>query len=86
MIGVGLGGFGVGFLEKTFGDKIPTLPVVGKKGAIAIAAYYFADSKRGWVEDVGIAAAALAGYEFGTTGKITGSVMGEDDGGLAAQM
>ena len=65
------GGFGVGFIEKQFGDKIPTLPLVGRKGAIALAVY-FMKPKSGLLQDVGKAAAAIAGYELGKTGVVTG--------------
>jgi hypothetical protein len=81
MIGYAVGGFAVGFIEKTF-PNLPTLPIVGKKGAIAIAAY-FLRGKHPIVQDVGMAAAAISGYELGHAGKISGSVLGD---GVAAQM
>jgi hypothetical protein len=87
MWGVAIGGFGVGFVEKTFGDKLPSLPFVGRKGAIALGCY-FLGGRHPIIADIGLAAAAISGYEFGTTGKISGvygSVLG-DEGGLAAQM
>lgn len=81
MVGFAVGGFAVGFLEKTF-PNLPSLPIVGKKGAIAIAAY-FLRGKHPLVQDVGMAAAAISGYELGSTGRISGDVMGD---GIAAQM
>src|SRR5687768_3206486 len=42
MLGVAVGGFAVGFIEKSF-PQLPTLPLVGKKGAIAILAYMFSN-------------------------------------------
>lgn len=74
MTGMALGGFGVGFVEKTFGDKLPTIPMLGRKGSIA-AIVYFMKPKEQILRNVGIAAAALAGYEFGKEGRVSG----EDD-------
>jgi hypothetical protein len=80
-IGAAVGGFGVGFIEKQVGDKLPTLPIIGKKGAIAIAAYFFAN-KSEIARDVCISAAAISGYELGKSGVISG--VGE--AGLAAEL
>lgn len=80
-IGYAVGGFAVGFLEKTF-PQLPSLPIVGKKGAIAIACY-FLRGKHPIVQDVGMAAAAISGYQLGSTGSISGDVMGD---GVAAQI
>jgi hypothetical protein len=80
-IGAAVGGFGVGFIEKQVGDKLPTLPIIGKKGAIAIAAYFFA-SKSEIARDVCISAAAISGYELGKTGAISGV----EGGAIAAQI
>jgi len=77
MIAYGTGGFAVGFLEKQF-PNLPTLPVIGKKGAIALAAYML-HGKHPFVRDVGLAASAIAGYELGSTGRVTGDVLGEED-------
>lgn len=73
-----MGGFGVGFIEKNFGDKLPSLPVVGTKGAIAIGCYLFG-AKHPLVRDVGIAAAAMAGYQFAKEGKVSGDGDDYDD-------
>jgi hypothetical protein len=79
MLGMGIGGFGVGFVEKTFGPKIPTIPMIGRKGSIA-AIIYFMKPKEPILRNIGIAAAAIAGYEFGKTGAVSGAdVMGDDD-------
>lgn len=67
---VALGGFGVGFIEKTF-PGFPSLPIVGRKGAIALAVMML-NPKEKILQDVGMAAAAIAGYEFGKTGTVTG--------------
>lgn len=74
MIGHAVGGFAVGFIEKTF-PNLPTLPIVGKKGAIAIAAYLLR-GRHPIVSDIGMAAAAISGYELGKLGNISGDVMG----------
>jgi hypothetical protein len=81
MIGYAVGGFAVGFVEKTF-PTLPSLPLVGKKGAIAIAAYMLR-GRHPIINDIGMAAAAISGYELGKSGVISGDVMG---GGIAAQM
>lgn len=57
---------------KHYGNQIPSLPMVGKSGTIAIAAYFFR-GKHPIVKDVGVAAAAIAGYSFGKTGTVEGS-------------
>jgi len=79
MQGMALGGFGVGLIEKNFGARLPTIPMFGRKGTIAVAAY-FLKPKEPWMQKVGLAAAAMAGYEFGKDGKISGEdVMGDFD-------
>jgi hypothetical protein len=66
-----MGGLGYGLLEKHFGDKIPALPFVGRSGTVAIACYFFS-ARHPVIKDVGIAAAAIAGYSYGSTGKVSG--------------
>lgn len=70
-----LGGAILGFIEKTFGDKIPNMPYVGRKGTVA-AAVYFMKPKNKMLQDAGVAAAALSGYQLVKEGKIDG----DDDG------
>lgn len=54
-------------------DKLPSIPLVGRKGALAIGAYYYSKHGGGSLaRDVAIAAAALAGYELAKTGSISG--------------
>lgn len=79
-----VGGFLYGIVEKNFGAQIPTLPVVGRAGAIALGCYFFGKGKGGMVADLGKAAAVIAGYQFGTTGKISG--VAPQVAGLAAQV
>lgn len=82
LMGVAIGGFAYGIIEKSF-PTLPTLPIVGKSGTVALAVYFFGGSNE-LVNDVGIAAAAIAGYSLGKTGVISGG--GYDDAhGLAAE-
>jgi hypothetical protein len=68
---VAMGGLGVGLLERFIGDKIPTLPYIGRKGAIALG-IYFMNPTSPMLRNVGIAAAAIAGYQLGAVGSISG--------------
>jgi len=71
---VAIGGALYGFAVKSgWIDKLPAIPVIGRTGTAAILLDYF--SKRGGGPMVGrmaIAAAALSGYQLGSTGSITG--------------
>lgn len=73
-----LGGAAYGFVEKSF-PTLPTIPALGRAGTIAAAAY-FMQPKQQLLRDIGLAAAVLAGYQFGSQGRISGVH------GLAAQM
>ena len=79
LLGVGLGGAIYGYVEKTF-PNLPTIPLIGKSGTIAVMSYFIA--KQGGmghsaiVKDVGIAAAVITGYSLGKTGKVSGDVDG----------
>ncbi|HXI60668.1 MAG TPA: hypothetical protein VNO55_31620 [Polyangia bacterium] len=79
-----LGGFIYGFIEKNF-PQIPTLPVIGKSGAIAIIAYFAGGKNAGIIADVGNAASVIAGYSFGSTGKVSGNLASQVSG-VAAQV
>lgn len=79
-----IGGVAYGFIEKNFGAQIPTLPLVGRAGAIAIGCLIFGKGRGGIIADVGKAAAVIAGYQFGTTGKVSGIV--PQVSGIAAQV
>lgn len=79
-----LGGFLYGFIEKTFGAKIPSIPIVGKSGAIALGAYWLGGRSPGIVADIGNAASVIAGYSFGSTGKVSG--LAPQVSGIAAQV
>ncbi len=89
LINVAIGGAAYGFIEKMLPPTM-TLPVVGRAGTIAIGAFYMGKGKAGIVSDVALAAAVIAGYQLGSTGKVSGAeVMGEvtpQMGGIAAQV
>lgn len=73
MMTLAAGGAIIGFVEKHFGSSIPELPLVGRKGAIALAVLLL-KPKNVWLQDAGKAAAAISGYELGSTGRVTGDV------------
>jgi len=74
IIGVAVGAAVIGMAEQAgVLAKLPAIPLVGRKGLLAIIAYYFSRHGGGGLSrTVAIAAAALAGYELGTTGAISG--------------
>jgi hypothetical protein len=82
MVELALGGAAYGFIEKSFGAQLPTLPIIGRAGTLTLIAYYMAKGKGGLMRDVAICGAVLSGYQIGSTGKINGDVMG----GIAAQI
>lgn len=87
IIGVGVGGAALGFIEKTF-PNLPTVPLVGRKGTITIAAYFLAKrggSLGGIARDIAIAGAAISGYELGHDGHVTGEIPSQVRG-IAAQV
>lgn len=65
-----LGGFAYGVLIKNF-PQIPALPVLGRSGTVAAAVYFLKPSSQ-LLQDVGIAAAAIAGNSLGQTGTVSG--------------
>jgi len=69
---VALGGLGYGLLKKHV--PLPKIPAIGTSGTVALAIYLLKPSSQ-LLQDVGIAAAAIAGASFGETG----SVSGDDD-------
>lgn len=71
MVKVALGGAAIGMIEKS-GVNIPTVPMLGRVGSIAIAAYFFGGKKPGLLQDIALAGATLAGYELAKDGKISG--------------
>jgi hypothetical protein len=59
---------------------LPRLPGIGRSGTVALAVYFLKPQNH-ILQDIGVAAAAIAGYSFGETG----SVSGDDDDILAHQ-
>lgn len=74
-----LGGLAFGLLKKNW-PNMPKVPGVGASGTVALAVY-FLKPKNKLLQDVGVAAAAIAGYTFGETG----TVAGDGDDILASQ-
>jgi len=85
LIGTAIAGYVLGMIDKS-GTTIPTIPMIGRAGTVAAAAYFFGKGKGLW-GDVALAAAAIAGYEMGTTGKIAGvDGIAPQVSGLASQV
>lgn len=74
-----LGGLAYGLLVKNW-PGMPRLPGIGRSGTVALAVY-FLKPKSKLLQDLGVAAAAIAGYSFGETG----SVSGDDSGVLESE-
>ncbi|HEY3234535.1 MAG TPA: hypothetical protein VGJ84_07450, partial [Polyangiaceae bacterium] len=55
-----LGGFIYGYIEKNV-PQVPTLPLIGKSGAIALIAYFMGGKNPGIIADIGNAASVIAG-------------------------
>ncbi len=71
LMGMAMGGFALGFVDKS-GTSIPTIPLLGRAGTIALAAHFIGKGRPGLLTDIRNAAAAVAAYEMGSTGKIAG--------------
>jgi hypothetical protein len=86
-IGVAVGGAVLGFVDKTLGASLPTIPILGRAGTIAVAAYFLGKGKgKGLFRDVAIAASAVAGYQMGNTGHVAGLDVAPQVSGIAAQV
>jgi len=83
VIAVAVAGYVMGHIDKA-GTAIPTVPMLGRAGTIAAVAYFFGKGQGIW-GDVMVAAAAIAGYEMGSTGKIAGGQIASQVHGIAAQ-
>jgi hypothetical protein len=70
-----IGGFCYAQLVKNF-PTLPQVPGLGRAGSVA-ALVYFLKPKSQLLQNVGIAAAVLAGHSFGATGTVAGEV--DDD-------
>jgi len=73
-MGVIAGALAYGFLEKqAFFQSLPSLPLIGKTGTIAVAAYLLSNGGRNKLaNDISIAAFAIAANQLGSQGSITG--------------
>jgi hypothetical protein len=80
LTGVAIGGLAYGLLVKNF-PQLPRLPGIGRSGTVAIAVALL-KPRNEILRNVGVAAAAIAGYSFGESGTISG----DDSGVLASQM
>lgn len=69
-----IGGFCYAQLVKNF-PTLPQVPGLGRAGSVA-ALVYFLKPKSQLLQNVGIAAAVIAGHSFGQTGTVAG---GHDD-------
>jgi hypothetical protein len=76
----GLAAAAVGFIENSdLGKKLPQIPLIGRKGTIAIGAYFWAKNGGPRIaKDVAVVAAVLALYQLTKEGRIDGD---EDDDG-----
>jgi len=83
MLGHTIAGFGYGYIEKSF-PNLPTLPVVGRAGTIAVIAK-MAIGKVPYAREVCMFAAGLAGYQMGTQGHVLGDVVPQVHG-IASQV
>lgn len=76
---VAFGGFLYGQFKKNFGAQVPKLiPGLGTAGTVALGVAVLKPSNK-WLQDMGIAAAAIAGASFGETGTVSGE---DDDDGV----
>ncbi len=79
MQGVAIGGLAFGLIVKNF-PQLPRLPGIGRSGTVALACW-FLKPKNQIIKDIGIAAAAIAGYSFGETGTVAGDL--DEEGSIA---
>lgn len=85
MFGAALGGAALGVIDKTLGATIPTIPILGRAGTIALGAYLFSKGRGGIMRDIALSGAAIAGYQFGKDGRVSGDVADQVHG-IAAQV
>lgn len=92
MFSAAIGGAALGFIDKSL-PQLPTIPMLGRAGTIALGAYFFSRGKSGsgLIRDIALAASAVAGYQLGNQGHVSGDipnqVRGDDDvSGIAAQV
>jgi len=86
MFATAIGGFALGFIDKSIGDQLPTLPVLGRAGTIALGAWLFnRGGSSSILRDVAIAGIAIAGYQYGKEGEVSGDIPDQVHG-IAAQV
>ena len=90
LMGAAIGGAALGFVDKQF-PTLPTLPLVGRAGTIALIAWFLSKQRGGIgtiARDVALAGAAVAGYELGKEGKVSGVgyAVPQVSGGIARQI
>ena len=75
VMGAALTAGAIGLAEKSgLMDKLPAIPVIGRKGTLAVAAYFWARNGGGKIaRDVAICAAVLSLYEYAKDGTISGA-------------
>jgi hypothetical protein len=60
-------------------DKLPAVPVIGKKGTAALVLWYWGRHGGGpWVRQGAVVAAVLAGYQLGREGTVSGDEYGDE--------
>jgi hypothetical protein len=74
LLGLAVGGLAMGFLDKPGGiaATLPTIPLLGKAGTIALIAHFVQKGRGGIFTDIRNAAAVVAAYEFGLKGSVSG--------------
>lgn len=70
LTGVAIGGLAYGLLVKNF-PQLPRLPGIGRSGTVALAVA-FLKPRNEILRNIGVAAAAIAGYSFGESGTVSG--------------
>lgn len=74
LMGLVMGGLALGFIDKpgSLPVAIPTVPILGKAGTIAVIAHFVGKGRAGIATDIRNAAAVVASYEFGSKGSVSG--------------
>lgn len=81
MMKVAMGGAAFALIEKQV-PNFPTVPILGRAGTVAVAAYMLGGKKQGLARDIALAAATLAAYQFLKDGKVSGDdAMGDETEG-----
>ena len=81
LVGIAIGGAAAGWIEGSdLGRKIPTIPVLGRKGSLAVIGYFIAKNTRSKIAwDITKALVVLSAYELARDGRITGDDDDDDD-------